>query len=333
MAHFLNNPDTAVEDMLEGFCHANSDYVKRVSPRVLLSTSRKPGVAVVTGGGSGHKPAFIGYLGRGLLDAVAVGDIFTSPPASVALAAIEAANKGQGVICPIGNYSGDVMNFEMAAELAATKGIDVRLVIATDDMGAGSVIGEEQRRGVAGQAFVWKLCGAMADQGYGLDEIESEARLLNANMRSMGVAATSLTHPQTGKQTFDIADGEMEFGVGHHGEPGRSREPIQSVSDLVRRFLEEIRSELSFGSNDNIAVLINGLGATTQLELYVVYAELIRQLAVDKLEPCVAWVGEHFTALEMAGFSVTLAKLNNTQLAAIKRPANAVSIKHLEANS
>jgi dihydroxyacetone kinase-like protein len=321
MKKFLNNPDDAVDEMLEGYVLANQALVERPHPRVIRARHRHSGVGIITGGGSGHKPAFLGYVGKGVLDAVAVGDIFTSPPAIPILAAIKAADNGKGVVCLIGNYSGDVMNFEMAADLAREDGIKVEIAIATDDVGAGLTDRPELRRGVAGQVLIWKLCGAMAAVGRSAKEIVDAAGALNASTRTMGVATTSLIVPAAGRPTFEIGEDEMEFGVGHHGEPGLSREPMQSVDQIVDRLLDSILAELRPGHSDNVVVLVNGLGATPQLELYVAFRRVVASLALRKIVPAKAMVGEFFTALEMAGFSLTLSRVDRETLAYINAPA------------
>ncbi len=244
MKKFLNNPDDAVDEMLAGFLAAHPDVVEQVRPRVLVARNRRDGVGIVAGGGSGHKPAFVGYLGAGMLDAVAIGDVFTSPPAKTIYEAICAANRGHGVLCLLGNYAGDVMNFRMAAGMARHDDIPTELVIATDDLGAGFADRPEQRRGVTGQVLTWKICGALADAGADLDRLAKVARDANACTRTIGVALSACTVPAAGHPTFLLGEEELEMGVGHHGEPGASREPLRPVDEIIERMLNSILSEL-----------------------------------------------------------------------------------------
>jgi dihydroxyacetone kinase len=317
MKKLLNQPGNAVDEMLDGFCRAHEDQVFRVGPRVVGSRARRDGVGLVTGGGSGHKPAFIGYLGAGMLDAVAVGDVFTSPPADVIRLAIRAADTGHGVLCLLGNYSGDVMNFQMAADLAAREG---------NDIGAGFRDEPDRRRGVTGQVLIWKMCGALADRGASLSELACTANEVNAATRTVGVAIAPCTVPQAGSPTFTLGESEMEFGVGHHGEPGSSREMLPPVDVICERMLSSILDELH-PARAPVAVIVNGLGATPQMELYVAYRRVAELLDKEGVNVHRAWVGEYFTALEMAGFSLTVSVLNERLAELLDAPSNAVSLR------
>jgi dihydroxyacetone kinase len=326
MKKFLNEPANAVDEMLDGFCRAHADRVFRVAPRVVGSRARRDGVGLITGGGSGHKPAFIGYLGAGMLDAVAVGDVFTSPPADAIRLAIRAADAGHGVLCLLGNYSGDVMNFRMAADLAAREGIDTALSIATDDVGAGFRDEPDRRRGVTGQVLIWKICGALADRGASLSELTATAIEVNAATRTVGVAIAPCTVPQAGSPTFTLGESEMEFGVGHHGEPGSSREKLPRVDVICERMLTSILDELR-PVGAPVAVIVNGLGATPQMELYVAYRRVAELLDKEGIRVHRAWVGEYFTALEMAGFSLTVSVLKEHLAELLDAPSDAVSLR------
>lgn len=326
MKKFLNLPDDAVDEMLAGFLAAHADLVEERGPRVLAARHRRNGVAIVTGGGSGHKPAFIGYLGAGMLDAVAVGDVFTSPPARTIYHAIRAANRGHGVLCLFGNYAGDVMNFRMAAELAARDGIATRLVLATDDLGPGFADQPQQRRGVTGQVLAWKMCGALADQGASLDRLAALAHDINASTRTIGVALSGCTVPAARHPTFVLADDELEMGVGHHGEPGASREPLRPVDEISERMLSTIFSELD-PKGEPVAVIVNGLGATPQMELYIAYRKIAELLTHRGVRVHRAWVGEYFTALEMAGLSVTISVLDKERALLLDAPADTVALR------
>jgi dihydroxyacetone kinase-like protein len=326
MKKFVNDPMNVVDEMLEGFLAVNQRWVHRASghPRAIVRRDGpvKDKVGVVTGGGSGHKPSFIGYLGPGMLDAVAVGEVFTSPPVPTVLECIKAADSGKGVALLLGNYAGDVMNFDMAAELATDEGIQVEQAIATDDVGAGFKDQPHKRRGVSGEFMIWKCCGAMAERGESLSEVKRIAEKVNSLNRTMGVAIQPCTVPAAGKPTFTLADNEMELGVGHHGEPGVARVPLQPVDEIVDLLVEKIVSDLPYEGGDEVMTLINGLGATPLLELYIAQRRL--QQALDKRGIRIgrAMVGEFFTALEMAGFSITLLRLDQELKELLAAPAN-----------
>lgn len=322
MKAFLNDPADAVDEMLEGFCAAQSAYVERVADRVVVTANPVDRVGVVAGGGSGHKPAFEGYVGRGMLDAVAVGDVFTSPPAGVIAEAIRAADRGRGVLCLVGNYSGDVMNFEMAADLVELEGIKVRRVIATDDVGAGLRDEPHKRRGVAGQVLGWRLCGALSDRGAGLEELTEAAGRINAATRTFGVALTPCTVPGAGGPTFELGPDEMEVGVGHHGEPGLSREPVQPADAVVDRLMETLLDELPEAAERGVVVMVNGLGATSGLERYVVYRRVAQVLEERGISVRRSFVGEYFTALNMSGLSVTLSALEDDLASLLDAPVD-----------
>lgn len=322
MNRFLNDPDDAVTEMMEGFLFAHPE-LRRHSDRVVLAPSpTEPRVAVVAGGGSGHKPAFMGYLGGGMLDAVVCGDVFASPPVGSVLEAIRVADQGRGVILLIGNYSGDVMNFEMAADLARSQGIDVELAIATDDLGAGSNVRPDQRRGVSGQFLIWKTVGAAARAGADLADLKKLADHVNSSARTMGVSLNGCTLPGGTKPTFTLEPGQMEIGVGHHGERGRATEPLVPVDEIVARLLQEIDAELHLVNGDSAAVLINGLGGTPLLELYVAYRQVAKILEHAGVRIETRYVGEYFTALGMHGFSVTVMKLDGRTTQLLKAPAS-----------
>ncbi len=325
MKKFINDPMNVVDEMLEGFLFAHTRFVRRSAshPRTILrQDAPAPNkVAVVTGGGSGHKPAFIGFIGRGMLDAVAVGDIFTSPPVPAVLQGIKEVDSGHGVMLLLGNYSGDTMNFGMAAELAADQGIQVEQAVATDDVGAGFRDQPHKRRGVSGEVLIWKCCGAVAERGEPLREVKRIADKVNANTRTMGVAIAPCTVPAAGQPTFVVAHDEMEVGVGHHGEPGSSREPLLPVDDVVDLLVGRIVDDLPYGADDKVLTLINGLGATPQIELYIAQRRLQHNLAQRGLRIWRSMVSEYFTALEMAGFSISLLKLDAELQELISAPA------------
>lgn len=307
---YINNPDDVVEEMLEGFIKANDKKVKKTSERVLARKDApvKDKVGIVSGGGSGHKPAFIGYLGEGLLDSVAVGDIFASPGVDAILKAIKAADSGKGVLCCIGNYSGDTMNFDMAKEMAEAEGIDVEIVIINDDVASAPKNDIEDRRGVAGEIIVWKVAGAMAEKGLDLKSIKSKTEEILFNTRSMGVAHEPCVLPNTGEESFEIGEEEMEIGVGHHGEPGIERTKMKQADEVTKIMTEEILKDLPFTEGDEVVALINGLGSTSLLEMYICNRKMRDILESKGIKVYKTYTGEYFTSQEMAGFSITLTK-------------------------
>ena len=313
MKKFINDPFDVVDEMLEGFLDVHRRHVRKLENTrtvVRVDAPVKGKVGVVTGGGSGHKPSFIGFIGKGMLDAVAVGEIFTSPPPVSVFEAAKAVNGGRGVLFLLGNYSGDVMNFNLAAELCKEEGIPVEQVIATDDVGSGPKERASNRRGVVGEFFAWKLAGAKAEAGGTLAECKAVAEKVNRNTRTLGVAITPCTVPAKGTPTFILAEDEMEYAVGHHGEPGTAKIKMRSANEITEMMLDEIIKDLPFQPGDEVAVLINGLGGTPPLELFICYRRVRQLIDQKKIKICKPFVGEFFTALEMAGFSVTLMKLD-----------------------
>jgi dihydroxyacetone kinase-like protein len=318
---FINDPRNIVEEMLAGFVGTHSEQVRRLDgSRVIVALSAPPGkVGLVAGGGSGHEPALLGYVGVGLLDAVVVGEVFASPPAGEVLAAIEAVDSGEGVLLMIGNYAGDVMNFEMAMETARAAGHSVEMQVVTDDVAEGGDV--SSRRGLAGSFFVWKCCGAAAEEGASLDEVRRVARKANAATRTMGVASSPATVPGTHKPLFTILENEVEIGVGH-GEPGLSRETIRPVDEIVDELVEHLVSaRLKDGLGKEVATLINGLGATPLMELYVAQRRLVENLADRGISVHRSFVGNYYTALDMAGFSIALMGLDEEMKYLIDAPA------------
>jgi phosphoenolpyruvate---glycerone phosphotransferase subunit DhaK len=259
-----------------------------------------------------------------MLDAVVVGEVFTSPPVPAVLDAVRSTSGGvggKGVLLLLGNYSGDVMNFDMAAELARDEGIEVEQSISTDDVGAGFRDEPEKRRGVSAEFLIWKCCGAMAERGESLAEVKRIAEKVNANARTMGVAISPCTVPAAGKPTFTLGDAEMEVGVGHHGEPGVSRQPLEPVDNVVDMLTERIVADLPYAEGDEVVTLINGLGATPLLELYIAQRRLQQNLAKAGIGITRSLVGEYFTALEMAGFSITVLRVDKELKELIAAPA------------
>ena len=325
MKKFVNDPFDVVDEMLEGFLDVYSSYVRKLeSARTVVRVDApiRGKVGVITGGGSGHKPAFIGFIGKGMLDAVAVGEIFTSPPPISVFEAARAVNGGKGVVFLLGNYSGDVMNFGLAAEMCREEGIPVVQVIATDDVGSGPKEKASNRRGVVGEFLAWKIVGAKAEAGGNLEEVRAVAEKVNQMTRTLGVALTPCTVPAKGTPTFTLAEDEMEYAVGHHGEPGTAKIKMRSADEITEMMVKEVLEDLPFRSGDEVAVLINGLGATPQLELFICYRKVKQILEQKKIKVYKPFVGQFFTALEMAGFSVTLMKLDEELKTLLSAPAD-----------
>ena len=304
----------AVEDMLVGFVKSHGDHVEGTeNPRVLKSrrAPEKGRVGIVTGGGSGHKPAFIGYLGRNLVDAVAVGEIFSSPTAKAFYDAFAAADGGAGVACLYGNYAGDNMNVKMARELAEEDGIRVMTVVANDDVPSAPKGEESKRRGVAGEVFMWKAGGARAALGGSLEEVIASARKAVDNTRSVGVGLTPCTIPAVGKANFAIEPGTMEVGIGHHGEPGIRVSELTSADEVAKTMVDIVLPDLPFKKGDEVVVLVSGLGATPVMELYILYGKMAALMEEKGLVIHRSYVGNYFTSLEMMGATLTVMKVDD----------------------
>jgi dihydroxyacetone kinase-like protein len=325
MKKFINDPYDVVDEMLEGFLDVHSKYVRKLDmARTLVRTDAPVAdkVGVVTGGGSGHKPAFIGFIGPGMLDAVAVGEIFTSPPPMACLEAAKAVDAGKGILFLLGNYAGDVMNFQLAADMAMAEGIKVEQVIGTDDVGSGPRQETNKRRGVVGAFLGWKVAGARAAAGGSLQECKAVVEKVNNNTRTLGVALSPCTLPAKGSPTFTLDEDEMEYAVGHHGEAGTAKIKMMSADEITEKMTLDVLEDLPFQSNDEVVVLINGLGGTPQMELYICYRKVKKMLDERNIKVGGSYVGEFFTGLEMAGFSVTLMKLDEELKQLLIAPAD-----------
>lgn len=326
MKKLINNPELVVDEMLEGFVKAHSQYVRQLPENkrsIVINRETRPGkVGVVIGGGSGHKPAFIGYIGEGLADGVPVGNIFASPPPDPILEVTKAVDKGAGVIYLYGNYAGDCMNFDMAAELAELENIRVETVRVTDDVASAPNSEIEKRRGIAGGFFVYKAAGAAAAMGHSLDEVVRLAKKANDNTRTMGVALTPCSIPQTRKPSFELGENEMEIGLGVHGEPGVERGKLKPADEVADRLLNTILADMPLEKGDRVAVLVNGLGSTPYLELYIMFRRVSQVLAEKGIEIYRSYVGEYVTSLEMGGCSITLMKLDEELAQLVDYPAD-----------
>ena len=326
-----NDPNHIVEDMLEGFVKAHPDIVQSTGhPRVLKSAfTAENKVGIVTGGGSGHKPAFIGYLGRNMCDAVAVGEIFSSPPAAAFLEAFREADKGRGVACLYGNYSGDNMNVKMAIKSANKENIIVRTVVANDDVPSAPKENREKRRGVAGEILMWKAGGAKAAQGASLDEVIETAQKAIDNTRSIGIGLTPCTIPSVGHPNFTIEEGMMEVGIGHHGEPGLEICPLESAHEIAKRMTDTVLPDYPFTQGDEVVVLVSGLGATPIMELYVLYNEIKQNLDSEGITVYKPYVGNYFTSLDMMGVTLSIMKLDDELKELIDMPVFSVGLKQI----
>ncbi len=303
-----------VDEMLEAFVKVHSNIVTTTENERVIKYKNAPiqgKVGIVTGGGSGHKPAFAGYVGRNMVDAVACGEIFSSPPAMMFYDAIKEADGGKGVAVLYGNYAGDNMNVAMAIEEAEEEGIVVRKVVANDDVASSPKDQIAKRRGVAGEIFMWKTAGAKAAMGGSLDEVVDVAQKAIDNTRSMGIGLKPCAIPEVGHPNFTIEDGTMEVGIGHHGEPGVEVCKLETSAEMAERFCNMILPDLPFSSGDDVAVLISGLGATPLMELYIVFNDVEKILAQKGINIYISYVGNYFTSLEMVGVTCTLMKLDD----------------------
>lgn len=329
MQRILNDPDNIVDEMLDGFVKTHKDIVARTqNPRVIRAVQPVENrVGIVTGGGSGHKPAFVGYVGKNMVDAVAVGEIFSSPTAAAFLDAFKAADGGKGVACLYGNYSGDNMNVKMAARMAKKENIEIKTVVANDDVPSAPKDQREKRRGVAGEILMWKVGGAKAASGASLDEVITAAQKAIDNTRSVGIGITPCTLPAVGHPNFQIEDGYMELGIGHHGEKGIDVLPIESAAGMAKRMCDIVLPDYPFESGDEVAVILSGLGATPIMELYVLYNEVEKLLTGKGITIYKSYVGNYFTSLEMSGATLSIMKLDDELKELIDVPVDTMGLK------
>ena len=329
MQRILNNPDNIVDEMLKGFLKTHSDIVEATeNPRVVKAKGVPADrVGVVTGGGSGHKPAFVGYVGENLCDAAAVGEIFSSPTAAAFLDAFKVANSGKGVACLYGNYSGDNMNVRMAVKMAKKAGIEVKTVIANDDVASAPKDQREKRRGVAGEILMWKAAGAKAATGASLDEVIATAQKAIDNTRSIGIGLTPCTLPAVGHPNFEIKEGTIEVGIGHHGEPGVAVCALEPAAQMAKRMVDIVVPDYPFEAGDEVVVLVSGLGATPVMELYVLYDEIDKLLTEKGIKTHRAYVGNYFTSLDMMGATLTVMKLDEELKTLMDAPCYSMGLK------
>jgi dihydroxyacetone kinase-like protein len=329
MKKLINQPDNVVDEALAGMARAHAELIRVESPNIVVrkDAPRQGKVGVISGGGSGHEPMHGGFVGRGMLDAACPGAVFTSPVPDQMLAATQAVNGGAGVLHIVKNYTGDVMNFELAAELARAEGIDVEAVVIADDVAVKDSLYTAGRRGVGGTVLAEKIVGAAAEEGADLATVKALCEKVQDNVRSMGMALTSCTVPAAGKPTFDIGDDEMEIGIGIHGEPGRERRKLAPADEITEALATPILDDLPFQSGDRVLAFVNGMGGTPLLELYVVYRKLAEILDGRGVTIARSLVGNYITSLEMQGCSITLLKLDDELTALWDAPVNTPGLR------
>lgn len=329
MKKVINNPEVVVEEMLEGIVYAYPQYVEKVENANVLARKNKKTdkVTLISGGGSGHEPSHGGFVGSGMLDAAVAGAVFTSPTPDQVYEAIKAVANDAGVLLVVKNYTGDVMNFDMAKEMAELEGIKVESVIVDDDVAVQNSTWTIGRRGIAGTVFVHKIAGAKAESGASLEEVKATAEKVIANVRSMGMALTPCIVPAAGKPNFTLGDNEMEVGMGIHGEPGTHREDLKPVDEIVSHLIGRILEDMGLENNDEVAVMVNGLGSTPLMELFIANRKVAKILEEIGVKTYKTFVGEYMTSIEMAGFSVSLLKLDEELKELLDAPADTPAFK------
>ena len=312
MKKLINSVETVEDEMIQGLIKAHPQYLKKIDGHnVIVRAKKKEGkVALISGGGSGHEPAHAGYVGEGMLDAAVAGAVYTSPASDAILEGIKAIATDAGVLMVIKNYTGDVMNFEMAAEMAEMEGIQVKQVVVNDDVAVKDSLYTVGRRGVAGTVFVHKIAGALAETGASLDEVQAVAQKVIDNVRTMGAATLPSTIPASGKPGFELAEDEMEVGIGIHGEPGTHREKMMTANEITDHLLDKILADIDY-SGSEVAVMVNGSGSTPLMELYIINNRVADVLAEKGIKVVQTFVGEYMTSIDMAGFSISVLKLDD----------------------
>lgn len=329
MKKMINKPENIVTEMIGGMLKAFPDYLEQVGdlPVVKRKNKKEGKVALISGGGSGHEPSHAGFVGYGMLDAAVAGEVFTSPSADKVYEAVKAVDSRNGVLLIIKNYSGDVMNFEMAAEMAGMEGINVKKIIVNDDIAVENSTYTVGRRGIAGTVLVHKMVGAAAEKGYSLDELEVLGNKVISRTKTMGMSLKPCMVPTTGKLSFELPEDEVEIGLGIHGEPGTHREKMQDANAHVDYLLDKILKESDLSENDEVAVLVNGLGETTLIELYIINNRVSEVLSNKNIKVYDTIVGNYMTSLDMGGFSITLVKLDDEMKELLKAKADTPAFK------
>jgi dihydroxyacetone kinase-like protein len=314
MRKLVNDPANIVDEVIDGFVYANKDRVKRIGRNTVVSRIDAPikgKVGIVIGGGSGHEPLFLEYIGKGMADASAAGQIFAAPSASYGLEAIKAADGGKGVILLYNNYAGDVMNFDIAQDMARDEGIKVETVLVYDDISSSPVERKEDRRGTTATPIIIKIAGSASGSGMEFEELKKLLEKANINSRSLGVSLSACTLPETGLATFTLEDGKMEFGMGLHGEAGIKKVDIMTADQTAATILDLIIADLPFNSGDEVIALVNGYGSTTRMEMFLIMKKIHEYLGEKKISIYASELGEFCTSQEMAGISITLMKIDD----------------------
>ena len=314
MKKIINDPSNFVKESIQGLVTSHPDVYSFAEDNenvITRSTKASNKVGIVTGGGSGHLPVFTGYVGEGMLDACAIGSVFASPSVDQIVSAIRNGNNGKGVLCIIGNYGGDVMNFEMACEIVAAEGIQTKKLIIADDIASASYEDRLKRRGIAGMIYIFKIAGSLAENGKSLEKVFETTSLANDNIRTLGVALSPCILPEAGKPTFEISNDEIEIGMGIHGEPGIKREKLRKADPLVDDLCKRILDDIKLDNKDKVSIMINSLGSTPLEELYIISKRVNENLSKLKIEIIKSHVGRYATSMEMAGMSITILKLND----------------------
>lgn len=328
MKKFINDVALVEEQMIKGMVKAYPQYLRKLDcGNVVVRAHKKEGkVALISGGGSGHEPAHGGFVGTGMLDAAVAGAVFTSPTPDQIYEGIKAVATDAGVLMIVKNYTGDVMNFEMAAEMAEMEGITVKHVVTNDDVAVKDSLYTVGRRGVAGTIFVHKIAGALAEEGGTLDEVQAVAQKVIDNVRTMGAATQACTVPAAGKPGFELSDDEMEVGIGIHGEPGTHRESMKTADEITDMLLEQILGDIDYNGSE-VAVMINGAGATPLMELFIINNHVSDVLAEKGIKVYKTMVGEYMTSIEMQGFSISLLRLDEELKRLLDAPADTPALR------
>ncbi len=330
MKKLINDPQNVVPEALEGMAKAHPDLVKvHFEPNFVYRADapRQGKVAIISGGGSGHEPMHVGFVGYGMLDAACPGAVFTSPTPDQMYEAAKTVHGGAGILLIVKNYAGDVMNFDMAADLLRGEGLQVESVLIADDVAVESSLYSQGRRGTGTTVLAEKILGAAAEQGYDLQRLAALGRRVAENGRCMGMALTSCTVPHVGKPTFELGEREMEIGIGIHGEPGRYREPLARADEIVERLMEPILSDLPFQSGDRVICMVNSMGGTPLIELYIVYRRVAQICEERGIQIVRNLIGPYITSLEMAGTSITLLRADDEMLSLWDHPVKTPALR------
>lgn len=326
MKKIINDPKNVVEEMVSGLVGAYPDYVKQVPETLVVARNDDyDQVALVSGGGSGHEPSHAGFVGDGMLSAAVCGQVFTSPTPDQIYEAIKTTNKGKGTLMIVKNYSGDVMNFDMAKDMAAMDDIEVDSVLVDDDIAVEDSTYTQGRRGVAGTVLVHKILGGMAREGKSVSELAGYGKSLVEDIKTVGIALAGATVPEVGKPGFTLADDEMEYGVGIHGEPGYRREKIKPSAEIAKEIIGKLKAEFNWQAGDKYGLFVNGMGATPLMELFIYYNDAKKILADEEIEITFSKVGNYMTSLDMAGASITMIKLDDERLRLLNEPVHTIA--------